>query len=203
MPDYIPKQDRAALAFYTTLLAALAATPAQYGLVAADVTPLSTKRTTFSSALDDADSAKVAASTAVAAKDTALDDVESSVRALVARIQVDPAVSDASRSAAGIPIRDTVRTTSAPIAPRDLVASADAAGVNRLSWNSNGNSVGVQYVVEAKVSTAAEFTIVDVVTATTFHHGGRTAGVPVLYRVRARRGTQTSEPSNVSGVYQA
>jgi hypothetical protein len=185
-----------------TALAALAAAPADYALVAADVTPLNTKLNTLSAALDAADAAKVAASTAVAAKDVALDDLVSDFRELVAQVQVNPAVSDASRAAAGLPIRDTVRTISTPITPNGLTASADASGVNHLSWNSNGNSVGVQYVVEAKVSTAAEFTIVDVVTATTFHHGGRTAGVPVLYRVRARRGSQTSEPSNVAGVYQ-
>ncbi len=70
-----------------------------------------------------------------------------------------------------------------------------------MKWNSNGNASGIQYVVEKKVGTAAEFSIVDVTGATTFKDTGAPAGTHAEYRVRARRGGVVSEPSNVAPIY--
>ncbi len=96
-----------------------------------------------------------------------------------------------------------VRTVSAPVPPTDLVASADAAGTNSLRWNGAGNASGIQFVIEARIGTALGYSLVDVVSATSYRHIDRTPGQPVLYRVRARRGSQTSDPSNIAGVYQS
>jgi len=43
--------------------------------------------------------------------------------------------------------------------------------------------------------------LVDVTSATKFNHTGQTPGVKAVYRVRARRGTAVSEPSNEAVVY--
>jgi hypothetical protein len=203
MPDYIAKPDTDFAAQMTALIAVLAANEAAYGMAAGAAAPLSAALDTFDTALGTANTAKAAANVAVAAKDQARNDLEGLVRPLIRQIQENPIVTDALRSDAGIPIRDTVRTTSSPVAPSDLVATADAAGTNSLRWSGAGNASGIQFVIEAKVGSAPEFSIIDVVTATSYRHTDRVPGQAVLYRVKARRGSMTSDPSNIAGVYQA
>lgn len=201
MPDYIPKPDQEAVAYLDTLITALEANEVAYGGVADDFASLRTLHTAFEDALNVSNTKKGEAQIAVANKDAARLDLEAAVRPEVAQIQVNPAVLDADRVTAGIPIRDTVRTFSNPITPTDLVAVADAAGTNTLKWDDAGNATGIQYVVEGKVGAAAGFSTVDVVTARTYRHTGQTPGVKVEYRIRARRGNAISDPSNVAVVY--
>jgi hypothetical protein len=199
--DYIPKPDREAQARMSSILVAMAAAPADYGLTAVEVSALQSKLDDFSAALDAADAAKSAAQIAVSAKDNARATLEAAFRPAVQRIQVNPAVTDASRTTAGIPVRDTVRTVSSPVVPVDLVATGDASGFNSLKWKSGGNAGGVQYVVEGKAGSAPDFSLVDVTSATTFKHTGVTVGQQIQYRIKARRGAAISTPSNVATVY--
>jgi hypothetical protein len=202
MPDYIPKPDGEMAAFTETVIAALEADEAAYGLVAAQTLALRAAQTAFTGSLTNSNTKKAEAQIAVADKDSKRQELEDALRPIVAQIQVNPIVTDELRLTASLPVRDTVRTVSSPIPPAGLVANADASGVNVLTWNSNGNASGIRYVVEAKIANAGEFSLVDVVTATSYRHLGRTPGQPVLYRVLARRGAETSQPSNVAGVYQ-
>jgi hypothetical protein len=201
MPDYIPKPDTEFSAYLETLTTALEADEVAYGIIGADSLALRGALTLFQNNLSESNTAKAEAQVAVAAKDAARSDLEQLVRPLVARIQVNPVVTDALRSAASIPIRDTIRTVTAPIPPSALVAVASADGVNSLNWNPNGNTSGIQFVVEARVGAAAAFALVDVVTAASYRHTGQTPGVTVVYQVRARRGAATSAPSNQATVY--
>jgi hypothetical protein len=201
MPDYIPKPDQEAVAYTETLITALEADEAAFGITAAQSLALREAHTAFEDSLNVSNTKKGEAQIAVADKDTKRTALEAALRPIVAQIQVNPIVTDANRVAAGIPIRDTVRTFSNPITPTALVATASASGSNSLKWSDAGNASGIQYVVEAKIGTAAEFSTVDVVTARTYRHTGRTAGQRVEYRVRARRGAAMSDPSNVAVVY--
>ena len=201
MPDWIPKPDVQFQASMETLVTRLEADEAAYGIVAADSLALRNALSAFNNALVAADTAKAAANTAVANKDAARVALEALVRPLVARIQVNPVVTDANRQLAGIPIRDTIRTFSAPTPPQNLIATADASGVTTLKWDAGANAAGVQYVVEARIGNATEFSRVDVVTARTYRHTGVTVGQHAEYRVRARRGTAESGPSNTASVY--
>jgi hypothetical protein len=203
MPDYIPKPDGEAVAYTDSLITALQADEASYGLLAGQALELRAAHTAFEDALNFSNTKKGEAQIAVASKDTKRTALEQALRPIVAQIQVNPIVTDPVRVAAGIPIRDTVRTFSNPITPSDLVATADASGTNSLKWSDAGNATGIQYVVESKIGAATEFATVDVVTARTFRHTGRTPGERVEYRVRARRGSALSDPSNVAVVYPA
>jgi hypothetical protein len=183
------------------LITALEADEVAFGILPADSLALRAAHTAFEDALNVANTKKGEAQIAVANKDAARTSLEGALRPVVAQIQVNPIVEDADRVAAGIPIRDTTRTFSNPITPTDLVAVADASGTNSLKWSDAGNATGIQYVVEAKIGTVMEFSTVDVVTARTLRHTGRTPGQKVEYRVRARRGAAISDPSNVAVVY--
>ncbi len=201
MGDFIPKSDREAVAYVTRALAEMAATPIAFGVMVTKVDELEAKRDDALLKLNASDAAQAASKVAVAAKDAAMLDLLATFRLVVAQIQVNPNVTDESRVTAGLPVRDMVRTVTAPISPRDVVARADASGVNALTWNANGNTSGIRFVVQARIFPASDFTTVDVVTATSYQHKAQKPGVQVVYRVLARRGSVDSAPSNQASVY--
>lgn len=201
MPDYIPKADREAEAAMRRTVAWLGNNGEALGLDVPTREGLFERLNVFTDRLNVVDVAKGTLQTRVNEKDTARSNLETEFRRVIQTLQLNPLLTDAMRAESGIPIRDTVRTTSSPVAPRDLVAVADAAGFNSLTWSAAGNAAGVRYVVEAKPAGAAEFSTVDVVTATKFKHGGQTPGRNVVYRVLARRGDVVSPPSNTASVY--
>ncbi len=201
MGDFIPKSDREAVAYIERALAQLTVTPAVYGVTAAKVTELDALRDDAILKLNASDAAQAASKVAVSAKDAAMLALLAAFRPVVAQIQVNPDVTDEARVTAGLPVRDTTRTVTAPIAPRELVARADASGINALTWNANGNTSGIRFVVQARIFPAADFATVDVVTATSYQHKNQRPGVQVVYRVLARRGGVDSAPSNQASVY--
>lgn len=200
MADWIPKPDLGAQAKYAVTVPALVATPTAYGLVTGDVDELAALRTAFDDALAATVVAKSALASAVADKDAARSALEIQLRPLVARAQLAAVTTDAARNTAGIPVRDTVRSILAPIAPAVLVAVADGATAARLSWNSNGNGAGVDYVVEKMVNSTGGWVLVDVLRRTSLDVSGLGAGVRVDFRVSARRGQVTSAASNIASL---
>jgi hypothetical protein len=201
MPDWIAKPDVDFAAQMNTVVTAFEADEAAYGLVDADTLALRALVTAFNDDLAASDQAKAASNVAVAAKDASREALEVSIRPTVMQIQVNPAVTDESRTSAGLPIRDTVRTFSSPIAPIDLVARELSGGVVELRWSANGNSSGIQYRIEKRSGAATEFSLVDVTGATSFKDSSQPVGTECAYQVRARRGDATSAPSNTATVY--
>ncbi len=208
MADFIPKPDREAEAYMVSVVNALNAPAAdasgnvvKFGVPKADITAVVNLVAPFTAALNDVDAKKVAQQNSVTAKDTARTALETKLRALVARIQVAPAVTDASKTEAHLPLRDKTRSFSAPVAPQTLKGTPFSNGVNRLEWLAGGNQAGVQYVIEQKLLTSPDWFVVDAVTARKYDHKQQTVGNQVSYRVRARRGAVTSDPSNVVVVY--
>ncbi len=201
MPDYIPKPDVEASAYFNRVLQFAENDDAPLIMPLAAVAALRALASDFADKILSVENARAGLANAVAVKDEARAAVEVRFRAEIQRVQVDPLVTDSKRVAAGIPVRDTIRTTSAPVTPSALVAVADAAGINNLTWDGSANASGIQYVVEAKIAPALDFSTVDVVTAQKFAHTAQMPGRNVVYRVKARRGTATSAPSNTASVY--
>ena len=200
MGDWFPKPDREAEALGERVVAALEADEVAYGVLPADSARLRGELTAFRNSLNAADAAKAAQNNAVAAKDNARATFEEDLRNVVKVIQVNPIVTDELRNGAGLPVHDGGRSYHAPIPPRDLVAEAGAGGVHRLRYNANGNASGIMFVIEHKRPADAEFQRVDAITQTTYEAAGYVPGQVVHFRVRARRGTELSEPSNVATV---
>lgn len=201
MPDWIAKPDVDFQAQMNAVVTALEADEAGYGLVADDTLALRAAVTDFTTKLGAADVAKAASNVAVAAKDASREALEAAIRPTVAQIQVNPVVTDAKRSAAGLPIRDTTRTFTAPIVPLDLVARELAGGVIELRWSANGNTSGIQYRVEKKSGAAVEYSLLDVTSATSYRDTTQPVGTRADYRVIAKRGDSVSPASNVASVY--
>ncbi len=201
MADYIPKADREALAAVSASTNYIEANAAALGVSAADAAALVANRDDFSVKLNDSDAKKIALATSVWLKDASRATMENLYRNVVQRVQLNPDVTDAMRVAAGIPVRDTIRTIDAPVVVGPLVAVPNAAGYNDLDWTPGQNTAGIRYVVEFKPAGAAEWSLADVVTATKYRHQNNAPGARVAYRVKARRGVALGPASNVVEVY--
>ncbi len=199
--DYIPSSDLDYQAWLLNFVTVANANLAALGLVAADMTPVTTAKTPFDAAIPDVVTKQKALSQAVQNKLAVRKTSVTSVRAVVRKLQANPAVTNALKAQLGITVKDTNPSPSAPVPPTDLVAHGLDSGTNMLTWKRNGNKSSVQFVIEAKIGTATDWTLVDVTTVTKYAHTNQKPGVKAIYRVRARRSTSISNPSNEAVVY--
>jgi hypothetical protein len=199
--DFIPTADLDYQAWLVNFATVANANLIALGLVAGDMTPVTTGQTAFNAAIPDVVTKRQAFEQAVQNKKTTRKTSVTSVRVVVRKIQANPAVTNALKAQLGITVRDILPTPILPTPPLELVARGLDSGTNILNWRRGDNKPSMKFVIEAKIGTAAAWSLVDVVTATRFSHLGQTPGVPVVYRVRARRGSDVSEPSNEASVY--
>ena len=112
--DPIPRPDEDFDVFALNFNSKLSSDTAGYGIVVGDVIPLSTAVGIWTTAYSaDLANAPVAASLA-AAKNTARIALTALIRVLMGKIQANPAVTDAKRELANIPVRDDTRSTIPP-----------------------------------------------------------------------------------------
>ncbi|MFN4034214.1 MAG: hypothetical protein ACK4ME_11480 [Fimbriimonadales bacterium] len=100
--DYLPKPDTDFLAWMNNFLTALNANLATFGLVAADLTPLTNARNDFQSKLGTFQSAQIALRTASEAKKGSRDTAEGLFRQMAQRINRHPNMTDALRAQLGL-----------------------------------------------------------------------------------------------------
>ncbi len=108
--DYLPSQDAELVAWMTNFVTYANANLAALGLVAGDMTPVSTNQTTFNTTFNANIAAQNNAKNAAAAKDLARTNLEIVVRTVVRKIQGTPTVTNAQRQSLGISERGTART---------------------------------------------------------------------------------------------
>jgi hypothetical protein len=120
MPDFIPTTDADFEIWLNTLLFALQASPADYGLTPADITPLLTAQSTWSTSYLAQQTAKTAAEAATSRKDDCRMSAENTIRMLARRIQATPGVTDEAKKKAGLPVHDTIKTLHAAPATRPI-----------------------------------------------------------------------------------
>jgi hypothetical protein len=118
-----------------------------------------------------------------------------------ARFQANPSIGPALIAELGLKVHSG-GSSHVVYNPTNLVATGLSNGVNKLRWNANGNTSGrTTYIIQAMYNNSGSWTIVDTTTRLRFNHTSQTPGVAVQYRIIAKRGTQTSEPSNTASVY--
>lgn len=101
---YIPKPDPDFLAWMNNFLTALNANLATFGLVAADLTPLTNARNDFQTKLGNFQSAQIALRTASEAKKDSRENAERLFRQMAQRINRHPNMTDALRAQLGLTV---------------------------------------------------------------------------------------------------
>lgn len=110
MADYLPKSDSEFLAWSRTFTAYVTANSAALGLTAMEVASLSGLTTNFETAFAANLTAQQTAQAARQTKETALDNLTTTIRTLVRKLQASTSVTDTQRAAMGITVRDRVAT---------------------------------------------------------------------------------------------
>ena len=199
--DYLPTKDTDLQAWTQNFLTVANANLAPLGLVAGDVTPVSTDKTSFDAAITNNNTKQAEAKAATLQKNTVKTNLSGKIRILVRKIQANPAVLPQLKAQLGITVGDAVPTPLVPQQPTELVAMPDASGVNKLQWNRNGNPFGTTFIIESQENVSLPWFFAGTTTKATFEHSGQIPGKMLFYRVKAQRNEQISEPSNVAVVY--
>jgi len=110
MADVFPRSDAELGPFATNLETKAAATPTAYGVVAGDVTALTTELAAWNTDFSAHVAAAAAAQSARATKDTTRTALEDAIRVLVRKMQGSGQVSAAEAADLGLNVRDTTPT---------------------------------------------------------------------------------------------
>lgn len=114
MADYLPGPDAEYQAWVANFVTFANANLAALGLVAADMTPVTTAQAGFNSDFADHVAARNAAQAARQSKDEARAACTAAIRPLVRRLQASPQVSDAEKASLGITVAQTPSPIGAP-----------------------------------------------------------------------------------------
>ena len=199
--DYLPKRDTELSLWLGNFITVAQANITLLAFLPADLMNLSNDNATFTGDVAQLNTAKVQMKSATQNKNTARKKAVADARALARRVQSNPAVTPALKSSLGLNPKTNKPGVVQPVTPTGLTASGASNGVNELQWNRAGNHPSTVFLVEAQTGTNPDFVQIGAPTATKFTHSGVTPGVKVTYRVRARRRSTLSAPSNVATLY--
>ena len=171
------------------------------GLVAADVTSLTTAKTTLDTTITNVTAARDAYKAAVVARKSAMKVAGTTARAVSKKVQAAATCPPNIKKQAGFNVRATPEKQVIPSTPEKLVATGYDNGINLLTWNTAKNKAGTVYRVEAKLPGEKAFRIVTTTTKSRIELKGNIPGVVVEYRVCATRTTLLSGYSNVAVAY--
>ena len=93
------------------------------------------------------------------------------------------------------------RSFEVPSAPTGCTAQVLSATANLITWKPGGNKRHTMYHIEFRYHDEEKFRYLYGTTATRYTHTHNKPGIPVYYRIFARRGKLESSYSNTAGVY--
>lgn len=201
MPNtYYPNKDADFMVWLGNFVNTATANLTALGLIATDIDPIKTLQPIFTSNLNDVETKKASLASAVATKDATKDSIIQKMRMVVNKIQANPAVTPALKSQLGISTHEGGHYPQHPIPPSELLAELLPDGSIELDWSRNGNAPGTQFVIEYCLAPSTTWTLLDVVTKTSFIHSGHPLGKAIQYWVKARKNSETSGASNIAVV---
>ena len=195
--DYLPTKEGDLVPWTENFIAVATANLATIGLAAPDLTALTTKKTDYSTGLNNAIAKQAEAKAATDSKNIKKQALADNIRMLTRQIQAKPGVPANLKVQLGIKSPVAPPSHSAPLIPADLTLETIAGGIIRLKWGRAGNSQGTIFVVEASEKPDINFIMIDSTTKTTLDTSFHALGAATYFRIRAKKNDQTSDPSNV------
>ncbi len=201
MANYFPVRETEFMVWLGNFVTAVNANLATAGLVAADLTPITTLQATLTSNIADVETKKAALASATETKEANKEAVIQKVRALVNRIQANAAVTPAIKAQMGITTRDGGNYPQHPVPPNELMVTLIPKIGVELDWSRNGNGPGTQFVIEYRVLPSAAWQLLDIINKTSYLHSGIAIGEGIEYQIKARKGSLTSGPCNTAVIH--
>ncbi|MBV6457312.1 MAG: hypothetical protein HONBIEJF_00420 [Fimbriimonadaceae bacterium] len=203
MANYFQGLNDAALLIWAQNFYTVANTsPLTYSLSPTDLTAINTAVTGFDGAMTNLTAKETAYRAAVEQKRINRAALLNIVREYAAKFYANTAVDDAEISAIGLVPRDTDRGPINPQTPLDFIGEPRVDGTVRFQWKRNGNTYGVNFVLEQRVGDGAWDTVT-ITRKSTVTLEGYTPGTTVTFRVFAQNGDNMSPASNTFTIYES
>lgn len=162
-----------------------------YQIPAGQLTALSGANTALGAAINAAQEAENAYHAAIAAKETARQNLVSAISAVAGTIYANSALTDAEIAATGLAVHDTTRSPVPVYSVTNATIAAAADGTAILEWDRNGNAYGVLFEVESSTN-GTTWTLWTSTKRRRITLSGVTPGVTRWFRVRATTSSSAS-----------
>ena len=188
------QSDPALVAAVQQILPVVSAQKTVLNMTTQQVTDLTNLANAYIAQYGASNTAKAAAKSAVASKDTAKKAMTNSLYSYVRQWRANPGVSDALLAQLLCSPRNTSGSSTPPTMPTELTAFANGLGDIQLKWNRNGNKSGTVFLVQSRFAPNGEWVTIN---ATTKVSDKLTAepGNYIAFRIVAVRGGRSSNPS--------
>ena len=195
--DYIPTKEGEVVPWIENFVQVATANAAALGLGTVDITALKTMNGDLAGKINAAIAKQSEAKAATEAKNIQMDKTVDTVRSMVRQVQAKPGVPDNLKAQLRITIPSPSPTPSVLYPPKDLSAEMTAGGLCLMKWNRNSNNYGTTFIIEAGNKTTEKWEMIGTTTKSQYEAKLPNTLGNNLFRVKAQKGTNISEASNV------
>ena len=195
--DYIPKKEGEVVPWIENFVQVATANAAALGLGTVDITALKTMNGDLAGKINAAIAKQSESKAATEAKNIQMDKAIDTVRSMVRQVQAKPGVPDNLKAQLRITIPSPSPTPSVLYPPKDLSAEMTSGGLCLMKWNRNSNNYSTTFIIEAGNKTTDKWEIIGTSTKSQYEAKLPNTLGNNLFRVKAQKGTNISEASNV------
>ena len=195
--DYFPKKEGEVVPWIENFVQVATANAAALGLGTVDITALKTMNGDLAGKINAAIAKQSEAKAATEAKNIQMDKTVDTVRSMVRQVQAKPGVPDNLKAQLRITIPSPSPTPSVLYPPKDLSAEMTAGGLCLMKWNRNSNNYSTTFIIEASNKTTEKWEMIGTSTKSQYEAKLPNTLGNNLFRVKAQKGTNISEASNV------
>ena len=195
--DYIPTKEGEVVPWIENFVQVATANATALGLGTVDITALKTMNGDLAGKINAAIAKQSEAKAATEAKNIQMDKTVDTVRSMVRQVQAKPGVPDNLKAQLRITIPSPSPTPSVLYPPKDLSAEMTAGGLCLMKWNRNSNNYSTTFIIEAGNKTTDRWEIIGTSTKSQYEAKLPNTLGNNLFRVKAQKGTNISEASNV------
>lgn len=195
--DFIPKKEGDLVPWTENFINVANANLATLGLIAGDITSLTTKKNDYVTKLNTAIAKQAESKAATEAKNITKSDLVKNIRQYAKQIQARTMVPNNLKEQLGLKVKDNNPSPINPVPPSDLSAVSTLNGITKIKWNRNNNHPSTIFIVEKKDNNTNEWIIVGNTTKTNFETTSTGPLGTNFYRVKAQKGEMISESSNI------
>ena len=195
--DYIPTKEGEVVPWIENFVQVATANAAALGLGTVDITALKTMNGDLAGKINAAIAKQSESKAATEAKNIQMDKAIDTVRSMVRQVQAKPGVPDNLKAQLRITIPSPSPTPSVLYPPKDLSAEMTSGGLCLMKWNRNSNNYGTTFIIEASNKTTEKWEMIGTTTKSQYEAKMPDTLGNNLFRVKAQKGTNISEASNV------
>ena len=195
--DYFPSKEGEIVPWIENFVQVANANAAALGLGTTDITALKTLNGDLAGKLNTAIAKQSESKAATEAKNITKDKTIDVVRSMVRQVQAKPGVPDNLKAQLRITIPSPSPAPTMIHPPKDLSAEMTSGGLCLMKWNRNSNNYGTTFIIEASNKTTEKWEMIGTTTKSQYEAKLPNTLGNNLFRVKAQKGTNISEASNV------